>query len=182
MKSTLLLICFLVELSGFSPAVAGTDHVSNEERAGDFLQIAIPAAAYATTFYLDDETGRMQFYKSFATTVATAYTLKYTVKTERPNGYHQSFPSAHTATAFSGAAFVQRRYGWRYGLPLYLAAGYVGWSRIYSDHHYPSDVYAAAALAIAANCYFVEQRPAAAPLVSVWSDGRSVGLALNGHW
>jgi membrane-associated phospholipid phosphatase len=65
---------------------------------------------------------------------------------------------------------------------LYLAAGFVGWSRIYSDHHYPSDVYAAAALAIAANYFFVDKRQTDAPLLSVWSDGRSLGLALNGHW
>lgn len=183
MKSTLLMICFLVgTLSGFLPATAGAEHIGNEERVGDVLQIAIPVAAYATTFYLDDEAGRMQLYKSFATTVGSVFALKYAVKTKRPNGYGQSFPSAHTATAFSGAAFVQRRYGWRYGLPLYLSAGYVGWSRIYSDHHYPRDVYAAAALAIAVNCFFVEKRQADDPLVSVWSDGRSLGLAVNGHW
>ena len=182
MKLSLLLICFLLGTILALPSTARAVHVTHEERAGDFLQLAIPVAAFATTFYCDNKTGRTQFYESYLATMTSVYALKYLIKTERPNGLEQSFPSGHAASAFAGAAFVQRRYGWTYGLPLYLAAGFTGWSRIYSDHHFPSDVYVGAALALAANYYFVERRQFDDPLVSVWSDGRSVGLALNGHW
>jgi len=182
MKLSLLMsVLLLGTVISLLPAPARAT-VSNDERAGDVLMVALPAAAYATTFYLDDEEGRMQFYKSFATTIVSVSALKYTVNARRPDGGSQSFPSWHTTSAFDGAAFLQRRYGWSYGLPSYLAASYVGWSRVHADRHYPRDVYAGAALALAANYYFVDKRPGAAPLVSFWSDGRSLGLALNGHW
>lgn len=180
MKSFPWIICVLLATTMFfRPAAASADA---HEAAGDLLMLGIPAAAYASTLYLDDQEGRMQFYQSFATTVASVTLLKYTVNAPRPDGGSQSFPSLHTASAFAGAAFVQRRYGWSYGLPLYLAAGYVGWTRVDADRHYPRDVYAGAALALAANYYFVDKRQAGDPLLSFWSDGRSLGLALNAHW
>lgn len=177
------MICLLLRMAViFIPVSARGATTSGKERAGDLLQLAIPALAYTTTFYVNDAEGQLQLTKSLLATMSSVYGLKYVVKTKRPNGCDQSFPSGHTAAAVSGAAFIQRRYGWSYGLPLYLAAGFVGWSRVSTDHHYPSDVYAGAALALAANWYFVDPRPAATPLVSFWSDRHAVGLALNGHW
>ena len=44
-----------------------TSQGNSTTRAEDSLQIAIPALAFGATFYMDDEAGRTQFYKSFAT-------------------------------------------------------------------------------------------------------------------
>ena len=85
--------------------------------------------------------------------VAT-YGLKYAIDAERPNGAGQSFPSGHTALSFTGAAFLNKHYGWKAGVPAYLAASYVGWSRVHSNNHYWSDVLAGAAIGIASN-YFM---------------------------
>lgn len=82
------------------------------------------------------------------------YGLKYGVDAERPNGAGQSFPSGHTALSFTGAAFINKHYGWKPGIPAFLAASYVGWSRVHSDNHYWSDVIAGAAVGIASN-YFM---------------------------
>ena len=87
--------------------VSGSLHAkSNTEKIGDILQIAIPLAGYGTTLYLDDKEGQYQFYKSYGTTLATTYALKYTIRAERPNSDSEdSFPSGHTSSAFSGATF-----------------------------------------------------------------------------
>ena len=45
-----------------------------------------------------------------------------------------------------GAAFIQRRYGWKWGIPAYAIASYVGWSRTYAKKHDWWDVVAGAAL------------------------------------
>jgi membrane-associated phospholipid phosphatase len=49
--------------------------------------------------------------------------VKRTVDRERPDGGGLSFPSGHT----SGASYLHYRYGWKYGLPTYLAEAAVGW-------------------------------------------------------
>ncbi len=130
---------------------------STTEKLGDIFQMLIPLSAYTTTFYLDDKEGRNQFYKSFLTTVVVTHGLKYVVHKQRPeNNGDKSFPSGHTSAAFQGATFIHRRYGWKYGLPAYALAGFVGYSRMEgeSDKHYPSDVIAGAAIGILSSYYF----------------------------
>ena len=39
-------------------------------------------------------------------------------------------------TATQGAAYLQFRYSWQYGLPAYIGAGLVGLSLVQNDHHY----------------------------------------------
>ena len=74
---------------------------------------------------------------------------------ERPNnGNNDSFPSGHTSTAFQGAAFIQKRYGWKYGAPAYVAASFVGYSRVEADKHHLEDVIAGAAIGILSSYYF----------------------------
>jgi len=130
---------------------------SNTEKAGDIFQILIPATAYATTFYLDDKEGRNQFYKSFFINLGITYGLKLSVNKPRPEGHGDySFPSGHTSGAFQGATFIQRRYGWKYGIPAYIGAAFVGWSRVEgeSDKHDATDVLAGASIGILSSYYF----------------------------
>ncbi|HHW14380.1 MAG TPA: phosphatase PAP2 family protein [Firmicutes bacterium] len=56
---------------------------------------------------------------------------------------YDSFPSGHTALAFSLARVLARRYPERSRL-FYLVAGLVGLSRVYLGRHYPGDVAAGA--------------------------------------
>ena len=74
---------------------------------------------------------------------------QFLVKKERPDGSdNHSFPSMHTSVSFTGAAFIQRRYGWKWGIPAYAVATYVGWSRTYAKKHDWWDVAAGAAMGI----------------------------------
>lgn len=145
----ILLSCFIVTYF-FQTAYASTD----AEKTGDVLQIIIPSVAYGSTFYLDDEMGRNQFYKSFATTVLITQGLKNIIHKKRPNGSDKSFPSGHTSAAFQGASFIHERYGLKYAIYAYIGASYVGYSRVESDNHYLEDVLAGAAIGILSNLYF----------------------------
>lgn len=127
----------------------------NIETSGDLIQILLPVLGYGTTLYLGDREGEREFYHSFFSTVAVTHLLKHTVRRERPNGGdHTSFPSGHTSAAFQGAAFIHKRYGIKYGLPAYLGAAFVGYSRVYADKHYKSDVIAGALIGGAMSYYF----------------------------
>jgi len=127
---------------------------NKSEIVGDILQILIPATSYETTLYLNDKEGETEFYKSFGTTIAVTYTLKYSVDKKRPNGHSHAFPSGHTATAFQGAAFMHFRYGFKYSIPLYIGAIYTAYSRIESDNHDRIDVVAGALIGTISSYYF----------------------------
>jgi len=130
---------------------------SNTEKIGDFLTFAIPAAAYGSTFYMDDEEGRMQVYKAYGTTMLSTVALKYTVRAKRPdNNDRDSFPSGHTSSTVSSAVFMHRRYGFTYALPAYLGAIYTGYSRILVNRHHPRDVLAGAVIGAVSSWYFVD--------------------------
>lgn len=141
-------------------AAAGAPR-SDTEKAGDVLQIVIPAAGLAgTLFYESGHEGTIQFAQSFATAQLTTEVLKNLTHKRRPNGACcKSFPSGHTSAAFMGAAFIHERYGLRYAVPAYIGAAYVGYSRIYADKHYGVDVAAGALIGVLSSFYFTDRYP-----------------------
>ena len=148
---------------------------SNTEKIGDFLTFAIPAAAYGSTFYMDDEEGRMQFYKAYGTSMLTTVALKYTVRAKRPdNDDRDSFPSGHTSSAMTGAVFLHRRYGFTYALPAYLGAIYTGYSRIHVNRHHPRDVIAGAVIGAVSSWYFVDPMQKLSITPEVGSDYKGI--------
>jgi membrane-associated phospholipid phosphatase len=125
---------------------------------GDIIQLALPVAAGASTIILWDKEGAWQFVKSYGTTLALTYGLKYLINKPRPNGATDghAFPSGHTASAFSGASFIQRRYGWVYGAPAYALAGFCAYSRLQGNNprHDGWDVAAGAIVGIGSTYLF----------------------------
>ena len=75
--------------------------------------------------------------------------LKYTIREQRPDtSARNSFPSGHTATAFTGAELVRAEYGWGYGLAAYTVATGVAFMRLYNGRHWLNDVLAGASIGI----------------------------------
>lgn len=169
--------CLYVLLAGLPDAQAG----SNSRVAADVLRIALPATAYGMTFYNHDAEGRGQFWKSFLTSVGITYGLKLAINHDGPNGHARSFPSGHAATAFSGASFIQRRYGWRLGAPAYAAAAFVGWSRVDSDDHDSADVVAGAAISILSTYLFTTKFHKGMEIVPAVKD-ESIAVKILGRW
>ena len=135
----LLLGIFFITFSLTSEAQIADPIASKHEKweyvledTGDILQIAIPVAAGLTTLFKKDWKGSKQFAFSYATSLIVTHSLKKIVRKERPEGrnLYDAFPSGHTTSAFSGASFIQRRYGWKYGKWAYLGASLVGVSRM----------------------------------------------------
>ncbi len=153
---------------------------SDIEVAGDVLQILIPSIAYGTTLYLDDTEGESQMYQSFFTTVGITQALKYGVNRKRPNGGDHSFPSGHTSAAFQGAGFIHARYGWKYAIPAYIGASFVGYSRVYANKHFPSDVWAGAIIGTLSSFYFAT--PYKDINIQPTANNGEYGLQVNTTW
>ena len=90
--------------------------------------------------------------ESYGSSALTVFTLKTTVQRPRPgstptsgNGTH-SFPSGHSASAFGSATLIQRNSGWLAGAPAYGLAAFTAFERVESGRHFPSDVFAGAAI------------------------------------
>jgi len=149
------LICLLFSLQANAK--------SNTEQAGDLLQYAIPLISFSSTLLLEDNeqehyAGSIAFIKSAFTAQLSALALKKSINAQRPNGECcDSFPSGHTTLAFMGASFIQFRYGWKYAIPAYAAASYVGYSRVHTNQHYTRDVVAGAVVGVLSSYIFTEK-------------------------
>lgn len=84
-----------------------------------------------------------------ATTQFVTLAGKYLVQRPRPDGgNNHSFPSGHTSGMFAAASVLDARYGYKIGVPSYLLASFVGFSRIRMGKHYPTDVVSGAILGV----------------------------------
>ena len=130
---------------------------STIEKSGDILQITLPILAFSSTLiWTDDSKPFLQFVKTMGTSVIITHGLKRIINKTRPNGGNYSFPSGHTSSAFTGAAFIQKRYGWKFGVPAYIIASYVGWTRIYANKHDTWDVIGGGIIGICSAYLFVK--------------------------
>jgi membrane-associated phospholipid phosphatase len=92
---------------------------------GHILQIAIPFYVLVPVLWKKDFKGLSQMLKMLAITIGITWIFKLGLAQLlgfhhiRPDGRTMSFPSGHTAAAFSGAIFLSIRYGLRYLLTIY---------------------------------------------------------------
>jgi len=159
------------------PAVAGSDGI---ETVGNILTYALPTVTVGAVAGHEDAEGAWQLGKSYGLTVGTTLVLKVSIDETRPNGGHYSFPSGHTSSSFSCAEFLRERYGWRYGLPAYLAATFVGYSRVESNNHYTHDVVAGAAIGIASSYLFTT--PYQSWHIALSADHAALGVSFSRSW
>lgn len=150
----LLLLVVTVEVRGTDFVQARIDGFTN---TSDVMAYVLPATALGLTAYFKDREGAWEFSESAAITMAVTFGLKYSVHARRPTGEAHSFPSGHAAITFSSAEFMRKRYGWKYGVPAYVFASVVGYSRVRAHEHYFRDVAAGAAIGVVTT--FIVSKP-----------------------
>jgi membrane-associated phospholipid phosphatase len=126
------------------------------EKSGDILSVALPVSAFLFAIRQEEHKPIFQFTKTMGVSLMATHSLKIIINKERPNGGNYSFPSGHTSAAFTGAAFIERKYGIKYGIPSYILASYVGWSRIYANKHDKWDVLGGVILGIGSAYIFTK--------------------------
>lgn len=149
------------------------------ESTGDVLLFVLPATALGSSLIIGDTKGTWQFAKGFAVNQALTIGLKYATDKKRPfNNGDRAFPSGHTSTTFQSAAFIQKRYGWKYGIPAYALAGFTGYSRIEAQRHDGWDVLAGAAVGIGSAYLFTTpyQKEHMELSFTSWDDNYALGF------
>lgn len=122
------------------------------DMAGQMYPSILYIAGMEAFFYFADNPEAHEFakvmlkstlYSSLVTDV-----LKKTVQEPRPGdpSDKESFPSAHATRAFAFAATVNELHGSTWGIPAYILATGVAYSRMNDNRHYVHDVLAGAAI------------------------------------
>lgn len=87
---------------------------------------------------------------AYGTEAIICYTLKTLIREERPDGSRfNSFPSAHTAAAFTGAELIRGDYGNGPGSAFYAGGIYVAAMRVQHRRHWWWDTVAGASIGVA---------------------------------
>jgi hypothetical protein len=134
------------------------------------------------------ETGRALIEAEIITAVMTSI-IKVSVGRERPDGtgnrFSSSFPSGHVSGSFALASTIDSMYGHYMGVPLFLFAGYVGFSRMSDNKHFLSDVIFGAALgtAIGRGVAKIHKNECGSKFhIIPYADGNGGGLLLTISW
>lgn len=140
----------------FSPLYASESVRKAFDELSDVLQL-LPAFAATYALAKEDYEGLKELAIGLGATMGVTYTFKLSLNAlgkkyptqlafaQRPNGaaFH-GFPSGHTASAFSAVGFMQKRYGWKFGLPTFVLGTLTGVSRVIAQKHTPFQVVAGA--------------------------------------
>jgi membrane-associated phospholipid phosphatase len=169
----------LLALAASVPALA--DNTKSWGTASDVLAASLPVMAAVATLTKQDSEGTRQLVLSAGSALVASELLKSTVRATRPDGSDQkSFPSGHTALAFSAASFIDRRYGEQYGAwvpALYGAAALTGVARVEAQKHHWRDVLAGGAIGWGAARFWSEPVQGGRISIVPGAHGLAVGWA-----
>jgi membrane-associated phospholipid phosphatase len=147
------------------------------------LPISVSAAAWSAGKLGGLESLRAfgsDLFRAQAVTGIFALSLKAAINRTRPNGAPYAYPSGHTSSAFATAGVVYRHFGARAGIPAFMAAAYVGFSRLQENKHYLTDVIAGGILGSFVSLKLAGRESREAPVsIAPYAGHGGEGLALT---
>jgi hypothetical protein len=147
---------------GPASALAEFDEGGWDETTSEAITYGMPALAFGITQWKGDKEGRNEWFWTLVATNVVHGGTKLAFKDhewgERPGSTHRySFPSGHAANGVAMSEFLLERYGWRYGVPAYLATGFVIWERLNDEKHHERDIYVGSAIGFIAATWITEE-------------------------
>ena len=161
---------------------ANASSSNNWDTFSDIGVYGLVGAALSIPAYKDDWEGFRQAGYSIATASGVGLLGKSLIEEERPdNSGSDSFPSNHSANAFAAATTLNRRYGWKFGVPAYGIASLVGIGRVQAEKHYWKDVLAGAVIGSLAGWAFTEPYNDIIQITS-WGGTKNTNLTISINW
>ena len=149
-----ILVCAALLIPASASAASG-----DLRKVGNILTVALPVTAVGVTLlHHRDWRGLGEFAFSAGLTVGSAYLIRQIVREQRPDGsdFHTLTPP-DLALADASADYMWSRYGWRYGVPAYLASALVSYSLSDAKKNHWYDTLASGALAFGFNYAIVDR-------------------------
>lgn len=139
----------------FNSTYCYTSFGGHKTNADSYLQF-LPGAGYLTLGFIPGVKHRSDFRErlmagvsAYVVNFAACEIFKFAFHERRPDtGRHDSFPSGHTARAFTGAELMRIEYGNLVGLSGYAVAIAVGALRVWNNRHWINDVVGGSAIGI----------------------------------
>ncbi len=151
MKNVLLVVSILAAI--YLPSFVS----ASIESMGDQGQYGLVVLPLLTSLIKGIMRGLKEYGWGFSVGNSTVYALKYGIDAERPYGGGCGMPSGHTFASFLSATYLWERYGWEWGVPATLVAGFVGYSRVESENHSWDQVLAGAGIGVAMGVLFTSK-------------------------
>lgn len=146
--------------------------------ASSVVRDGLVAAALGVPAVQRDWAGDLQAGAAIVVAGGSAAALKEIFPERRPDGSDdKSFPSGHAAVSFAAAATLENRYGWRAGIPAFVAATFVDVARVQARKHHWYDVLAGSVLGTGSGLLLTRRRDPTVQLVP-WMDRRAGGLSV----
>jgi membrane-associated phospholipid phosphatase len=150
--------------------------------AADVGEIGLIGVALGKSAVEQDWHGVGQLGLGVGVTALATAGMKSAFPERRPDrSDNKSFPSGHTSVSFAAAGYLQKRYGWQWGLPATLAATVVGLSRVESKDHHWYDVIAGAALGEGVAYFFTSPRDSNVKFLP-WADTHGAGVYVTARF
>ena len=179
-KTNQLLIIIIFQFSAL-PSEKAIDNETWQD-ISDIGVASLVTAAFVIPGAKGDWQGAEQAFYSIGFTQGVSILTKSIIHAKRPDlSDNNSFPSGHTATAFSSATTLYRRYGWKYGLPAYALATLTGSARVVGRKHHWYDAVVGAVIGSASGWYFTDALDENVQLYP-WVDTKNAGVAFVYHW
>lgn len=168
-------------LLGFNPAAQAISN-NSWDNISTVGAIGLVGLALGTPVAKDDWDGAGQGALSIGVAAGFATLGKALVHEQRPDhSDNNSFPSGHTALAFSSATTLYRRYGWQWGFPAYAVAALTGTARVAAKKHHWYDVAAGAAIGTGSGWFFTKAFDDKVAMVP-WVDSTGAGVEIAMVW
>jgi hypothetical protein len=153
-----VLACVALSLLASSAAIASAPDPSLR-KAANIVAIALPVSAIGVSLLHDrDWKGIGEFTVSAGLTVGSAYLIRQIVRNRRPDhSDFQSLTPPDLALADASSDYMWSRYGWRYGVPAYLASAFVSYALTDDKKNHWYDTLASGALAFGFNYAIVDR-------------------------
>ena len=160
-----------VLLLTLSLLLPGRAALAADAMSGHIVMTLLPLSAITAAYLKNDHEGKKQWLRNFGANQIVISLMRLGFNEakigQRPDGGGYGFPSGHVAVAGAGASFWHERYGWEYGIPAWLAAGYVAWARVDQNNHKWRDVIASGLVSYGIGKLFVTPEDASyvAPVI-----------------